>query len=129
VWGLLSRDRPADPDLRPRCAEVAREATLGVAALFVADPAAERAGVTAEDPGLEMLAEFVTSGMSGLAWWWRDHRDLTRAAVVEVARAAILPVIAVLQSSDPADLATRAKAPGTAGAIDMAAGDMSATDT
>jgi AcrR family transcriptional regulator len=79
AWALLASDPPADPELRAFRHQLQQAETERFAALFihyhVDDPTTRQRK--------EILAEFLRTGLNGLARWWQQHPDLPREDVVD----------------------------------------------
>jgi AcrR family transcriptional regulator len=79
AWKMLFRETTGDPE----AAAVHREVLAGSRAML--------APLVGEMPGggaigdLEMAAELIRSGLTGLALWWQDHPDVPRADIVATA--------------------------------------------
>ena len=83
AWRTIFRDPPSDPRVAAASVEMRRRVTLGIAAMFRAEPEAAAAVEAGDDPErLEMLAEQMKMAMAGLAAWWYEHRDRTREEMV-----------------------------------------------
>jgi AcrR family transcriptional regulator len=87
TWKMLFLDATGDAEIQAYRRSVQASARSVIAA-FLADHA--------DLPGrlVEPMAELVRSGMAGLAWWWLDHPEVSRAVVVETmarASAGLLP--------------------------------------
>jgi len=75
---------PGDSELAAVHREVRAESTVALGAILGAEPGAER--IAGADPqSLQMAAEIIRSGLTGLAIWWSDHPDVPRERIVEAA--------------------------------------------
>jgi len=68
-------------------------ATAAITALLVAEPRL-LAGVPGRERSLEMVAQMFKSAMNGLADWWYDHPDISRAEVVDTATEFLVSALA-----------------------------------
>lgn len=79
AWKMLFRETTGDPE----AVEVHREVLAGSRAML--------APLVGHEPGsellgdLEMAAELIRSGLTGLALWWQDHPDVPRRQIVATA--------------------------------------------
>jgi AcrR family transcriptional regulator len=78
AWAMLFADVTGDPEIRAFHATM-RDTARAVIAGLVKD---ER-GLTLAPDLLMPVAELLRSGMTGLALWWLEHRDVPRATLVE----------------------------------------------
>jgi AcrR family transcriptional regulator len=77
-----------DPELRAVHAEVTGPARAALGAILGAEPGgANIAG--GDELELEMAAEVIRAGLTGLAIWWIDHPEVPRERIVETAINAI----------------------------------------
>jgi AcrR family transcriptional regulator len=83
AWKLLFRDPPAQPAVADACEALRATASAAVAERLRRHPAAQAAGLTASDPQITLAAEFLMSGMIGVASRWHPQHDAPRAEVVE----------------------------------------------
>lgn len=83
AWKLLFRDPPAQPAVADACGALRETASAAVAERLRRHPAAQAAGLTASDPQITLAAEFLISGMIGVASRWHPRYDAPRAEVVE----------------------------------------------
>jgi len=88
AWLMLFRDHSGDEEIQAVREQVSVTAR-GVMAAFVAGrrpdlPAAQ----------VEPIAEYLTSGLAGLALWWIDRPDTPKDVVLRVATAMTAPALA-----------------------------------
>ena len=77
-----------DPEVRAIHREVQQQARAALSAILGREPGAtEIAG--ADEVGLEMAAEVMRAGLTGLAIWWNEHPDVPRERIVATAMNAI----------------------------------------
>ena len=85
---MFFHETTGDPAARAFHAEVQAQGRAALATLLGAEPgAANIAGADRE--GLEMAAEVMRAGLTGLAIWWIDHPEVPRERIVETAINAI----------------------------------------
>jgi AcrR family transcriptional regulator len=78
AWKMLFRETTGDP----AAAAVHREVLAGSRALLAPLVTAQPGG--AQLPA-EMAAELIRSALTGLALWWQDHPEVSRAEIVSTA--------------------------------------------
>lgn len=83
AWKLLFREPPAEPAIAEAYAALREAANAAVAERLRRHPAARAAGLVASDPPIALAAEFLMSGMAGVASRWQLRRDATREEVVD----------------------------------------------
>jgi len=81
---MYFQETTGDPDARAFHQRVQAEGRAALAALLGAEPGAEQIG-GADAVGLEMAAEVIRAGLTGLAIWWIDHPEVPRERIVETA--------------------------------------------
>ena len=83
AWRLIFRDAPADPDVA-RAYRRLGDGTTGAVGGFLRMTAPESllAAPDAEQR-FEIFAKTLTAAMTGLAFWWYEHREVPRAALVD----------------------------------------------
>ena len=79
AWKMLFRETTGDPEAEA----VHREVLAGSRAMLAPLVGSVPGGT--ELPELEMAAELIRSGLTGLALWWQDHPDVPRSAIVATA--------------------------------------------
>ena len=88
AWRMLFHDTVGVAELARRQREIQSEAHVAVATLLMSGSEAPRRGA-ATPRRVEMLAAVWGAGANGLARWWYEHRDVSRADVVAVAMDAL----------------------------------------
>ncbi|HYG96971.1 MAG TPA: hypothetical protein VD741_07665, partial [Solirubrobacterales bacterium] len=83
AWNLLFRDPPAEAAIAEACAALRAGASAAVAERLRRHPAAQAAGLTAADPQIALAAEFLISGMIGVAGRWVPQNPAPRDEVVD----------------------------------------------
>jgi AcrR family transcriptional regulator len=85
---MYFQDPTGDPEVRKVHAEVTGPARAALGAILGEEPGgANIAG--ADELSLEMAAEVIRAGLTGLAIWWLDHPEVPRERIVETAINAI----------------------------------------
>jgi len=85
---MFFQETTGDPEARAVHQQVQAQARAALGALLGDEPgAANIAGADRE--ALEMAAEVMRAGLTGLAIWWIDHPDVPRERIVETAVNAI----------------------------------------
>jgi AcrR family transcriptional regulator len=85
---MYFQDPTGDPEVRAVHAEVTGPARAALGAILGGEQGgANIAG--ADELSLEMAAEVIRAGLTGLAIWWIDHPDVPRKRIVETAINAI----------------------------------------
>jgi AcrR family transcriptional regulator len=81
---MFFQETTGDPDARAIHERVQAQGRAALAALLGAEPGAGNIGGT-DQQGLEMAAEVMRAGLTGLAIWWIDHPEVPRERIVETA--------------------------------------------
>jgi AcrR family transcriptional regulator len=85
---MFFQETTGDPEARALHQRVQAQARVALGVLLGAEPGA--ANIAGADPeALEMAAEVMRAGLTGLAIWWIDHPDVPRERIVETAVNAI----------------------------------------
>jgi AcrR family transcriptional regulator len=88
VWRMLFRDPPADNEIAALHRDIQRRASQAIAALIGSvRPDEQLIGGLERTQANVMLAEAIKAVNDGLAAWWFEHRDISRAQVIAVAQA------------------------------------------
>jgi AcrR family transcriptional regulator len=81
---MYFQDPTGDPEVRAVHAEVTGTARAALGTILGGEPGgASIAG--ADELSLEMAAEVIRAGLTGLAIWWIEHPDVPRERIVETA--------------------------------------------
>lgn len=80
AWRMLFREPPTDPKIAGAARRIHQQASNNVAALLRRLEPSKRA---LPDRQLELRAEGLKWAQQGLAAWWYDHPEVTRAEIVE----------------------------------------------
>jgi AcrR family transcriptional regulator len=83
AWRMIFRDAPSDPAVQKAYRRLGGGTTNAVEGFLRANaPAAMFAGPDGARRAA-MFAQLLTSSMTGLAFWWYEHRDVPREEVVD----------------------------------------------
>ena len=74
-----------DPAAQAIHREVQQQARRQLAAILAGEPGAEQIAPAADPVALEMAAEVIRAGLTGLAIWWSDHPEVPREWIVATA--------------------------------------------
>jgi AcrR family transcriptional regulator len=74
-----------DPKVRAIHAEVQAQAREALGGILGAEPGSEAIAGSDRALDLEMAAEVIRSGLTGLAIWWLDHPEVPRERIVRTA--------------------------------------------
>ena len=74
-----------EPEIRAVHRDVQAQGRAALGALLEHEPGAVRLAGAHDAQSLEMLAEVIRSGLTGLAIWWSDHPDVPRERIVRTA--------------------------------------------
>lgn len=74
-----------DPRVRAIHAEVQAQARRALGGILGGEPGSEAISGSDEALALEMAAEVIRSGLTGLAIWWLDHPEVPRERIVQTA--------------------------------------------
>ena len=82
---MFFHETTGDPEIRAIHEEVQAEAVAALGAILAGEPGAERIAGSGDREALEMAAEVIRSGLTGLAIWWTEHPDVPRERIVAAA--------------------------------------------
>lgn len=85
---MLFRDASGDEEIQAFRLRVSRSARDVIAAFIEA-----RAGARMPLEQVEPTAELLTSGLAGLALWWIDHPQVSKAVVSDVVARVTAPAV------------------------------------
>jgi AcrR family transcriptional regulator len=74
-----------DPEARRIHQEVQGQARAALGAILGREPGAENIAGSADEEALEMAAEVIRAGLTGLAIWWQEHPHVPRERIVATA--------------------------------------------
>jgi AcrR family transcriptional regulator len=89
TWRLLFRDAPTEPAVAEQARRQQAETTAQLAALLRADAGAWAERETDIGEATEIVAEFIKTGLNGLAGWWWEHPNVPRERLVELVMTAL----------------------------------------
>ena len=81
---MFFQETTGDPEARAVHERVQSQGRAALATLLGGEPGAEGIG-GADAQGLEMAAEVIRAGLTGLAIWWSHHPEVPRERIVETA--------------------------------------------
>ena len=82
---MFFRETTGDPEAEAIHREVQEGARAALGAILGREAGAEGMAGSRDEEGLEMAAEVMRSGLTGLAIWWSEHPHVPRAQVVSTA--------------------------------------------
>lgn len=85
---MFFQETTGDPHARAIHAEVQSQARTTLAAILGREPGAQNIAGP-DEQALEMAAEVMRAGLTGLAIWWSEHPEVPRERIVETAVNAI----------------------------------------
>ena len=85
---MFFQETTGDPQARAIHAEVQAQARATLAVILGGEPGAENIAGP-DEQALEMAAEVMRAGLTGLAIWWIEHPEVPRERIVETAVNAI----------------------------------------
>jgi AcrR family transcriptional regulator len=86
---MFFHETTGDPEIQAIHAEVQAQARVALGAILGREPGAEKVAGSADEEALEMAAEVMRAGLTGLAIWWNEHPDVPRERIVATAINAI----------------------------------------
>jgi AcrR family transcriptional regulator len=84
AWRMLFRDA-ADPESSAVLDRMVEQVTAEVTVLISQDPGARELARVGDERSLRLLAEMLVGGAQSMANWWTEHRETSRAQLVELA--------------------------------------------
>jgi len=82
---MFFHETTGDPQIQAIHREVQDQARAALGAVLGREPGAERIAGSADRLALEMAAEVIRAGLTGLAIWWSEHPDVPRERIVATA--------------------------------------------
>jgi AcrR family transcriptional regulator len=82
---MFFHETTGDPEIQAIHAEVQAQARVALGAILGREPGAEKVAGAADEEALEMAAEVMRAGLTGLAIWWNEHPDVSRERIVATA--------------------------------------------
>lgn len=82
---MFFRDASGDPEAAAAHAEVQAQARAALGLILGRVEGSENIAGSVDPLALEMAAEVIRAGLTGLAVWWLDHPEVTREQIVRTA--------------------------------------------
>jgi AcrR family transcriptional regulator len=82
---MLFREATGHPDAEAAHREIQAQARVALGVLLAREPGTEKLAGSADQEALEMAAEVLRSGLTGLALWWHEHPHVPREQIVTTA--------------------------------------------
>jgi AcrR family transcriptional regulator len=82
---MYFRESTGVPEVQAFHAELHAQARAALGAILAREPGAERVAGSDDPEALEMAAEVIRSGLTGLAVWWNEHPHVPREQIVATA--------------------------------------------
>jgi AcrR family transcriptional regulator len=82
---MLFHETTGDPDVQAIHREVQAQSLAALGAILGREPGSEQMAGSADARALEMAAEVIRAGLTGLAIWWNEHPEVPREQVVATA--------------------------------------------
>lgn len=82
---MFFREATGDPVAEVAHREIQSQARVALGVLLAGEPGVERFAGSASQESLEMAAEVLRSGLTGLALWWHEHPHVPREQIVTTA--------------------------------------------
>jgi AcrR family transcriptional regulator len=82
---MFFRETTGEPEVVAIHRRIQDQARAALAAILGSEPGAERLAGAGDAERLEMAAEVMRSGLTGLAIWWTDHPHVPREEIVATA--------------------------------------------
>lgn len=86
---MFFHDTTGDPQIMAIHREVQAQARVALGVILGREPGAEHIAGAGDEEALEMAAEVIRAGLTGLAIWWSEHPDVPRERIVATAINAI----------------------------------------
>ena len=82
---MYFREATGVPEVQAFHRELHAQARAALGAILAREPGAEQLAGSADAEALEMAAEVMRAGLTGLAIWWNDHPHVPRERIVATA--------------------------------------------
>ncbi|GAC1320902.1 MAG: hypothetical protein NVSMB25_13900 [Thermoleophilaceae bacterium] len=79
---MFFRETTGDPEAEAAHRDIQAQARVALGMVLAREPGAERAVGQSGQEALEMAAEILRSGLTGLAIWWYEHQHVPREQIV-----------------------------------------------
>lgn len=86
---MFFNETTGDPEVEAIHRQVRAQSVAALGAMLGREPGAEKIAGSADREALEMAAEVIRAGLTGLAIWWSDHPHVPREQIVTTAVNAI----------------------------------------
>lgn len=82
---MFFRETTGEPEVQAFHRRVQAQASTALGAILALEPGAEKIAGSSDPLALEMAAEVMRSGLTGLAVWWNEHPEVPRERIVATA--------------------------------------------
>jgi AcrR family transcriptional regulator len=82
---MFFSETTGDPEVEAIHREVKAQGVAALGAILSREPGAEKIADSADREALEMAAEVIRAGLTGLAIWWSEHPHVPREQIVATA--------------------------------------------
>jgi AcrR family transcriptional regulator len=82
---MLFHETTGDPDVQAIHREVQAQSLAALGAILGREPGSDHVAGSADPLALEMAAEVIRAGLTGLALWWSEHPEVPRERIVATA--------------------------------------------
>lgn len=82
---MFFHETTGDPEVQAIHKQVQDQARVALGGILGREPGAEKIAGSTDPLALEMAAEVMRSGLTGLAIWWSEHPDVPREQIVATA--------------------------------------------
>jgi AcrR family transcriptional regulator len=100
---MYFRGGSGDPRAEAIHREIQGQARVALGVILAREPAAARVAGAADQESMEMAAEIVRSGLTGLAMWWSEHPHVRREQIVRAALGVMWTGLAAALGEDQSD--------------------------
>lgn len=83
AWRMIFRDPPTDPKVAAAYRKLGNRATDAIRVFIEAGAPVSMLSALDAERRTEMFAQMLSSGLTGLAYWWYDNREVPRELVVD----------------------------------------------
>ena len=82
---MFFREATGDPEAEAVQREIKAQGRVAIGMLLAREPGVENLAGSADQEMLEMAAEILRAGLTGLAIWWHEHPHVPREQIVRTA--------------------------------------------
>jgi AcrR family transcriptional regulator len=82
---MFFREATGDPEAETVQREIQAQGRVAISMLLAREPGVENLAGSADQEMLEMAAEILRAGLTGLAIWWHEHPHVPREQIVRTA--------------------------------------------